>query len=136
MLKKKTRLILLLILVIVSLFVLATFAMLKSSEASMQKLIDTSIQKINIQDIPDGIFLGEYDAFPINVKVEVHVKNHSIVAINLVKHTNGQGKPAEVIIDNVVKDQTLDVDSIAGATYSSKAILLAIENALINDLEE
>lgn len=136
MLKKKTRLILSLILVILCLFVIATFAIVKSSEAGMQKLLDTSIQSINMQNIPDGIFLGERDAFPINVKVEVHVKNHEIVEINLIKHTNGQGKPAEVIIDSVIKDQTLEVDSIAGATYSSKAILLAIENAMINDMEE
>lgn len=130
MLKKKTKLILSLILVILSILAIIIFAIFKSSEAGMQNLLDTSIQDINIQNIPDGIFLGKYDAFPINVKVEVHVKDNIIIAINLTKHTNGQGKPAEVIINNVINDQTLQVDSIAGATYSSKAILLAIENAL------
>jgi len=35
-----------------------------------------------------------------------------------------------VIVDSVIENQSLDVDAISGATYSSKVILKAIENAL------
>lgn len=112
MFKKKTKLILSLTLVILSIFAVATFAIIKSSETNMQNLLDVSIQDINMQNISDGIFLGKYDAFPINVAVEVNVKDHIIVAIDLTRHTNGQGKPAEIIIDSVINDQTLQVDSI------------------------
>jgi uncharacterized protein with FMN-binding domain len=56
-----------------------------------------------------------------------------IKKIEIVRHLNGQGKPAEVIPDRVIEMQSLDVDIISGATYSSKVILKAIENALINE---
>ncbi len=37
---------------------------------------------------------------------------------------------AEIITDKVIDTQSLQVDAISGATYSSKTILKAIENAL------
>jgi uncharacterized protein with FMN-binding domain len=52
-----------------------------------------------------------------------------------VKHVNGQGKPAEVITEKVIETQSLQVDVVSGATYSSKVILKAIENALAKDNE-
>jgi uncharacterized protein with FMN-binding domain len=60
----------------------------------------------------------------------VTINNHKITGIELVKHNHGQGAPAEVITGKVVEAQTLEVDIVSGATYSSKVILKAIENAL------
>ncbi len=60
------------------------------------------------------------------------VKNHQITEIELVKHKSGRGAPAEIIPSKVVEAQTLQVDAVSGATYSSKVILKAIENALNN----
>jgi uncharacterized protein with FMN-binding domain len=56
--------------------------------------------------------------------------NHKIEYIELVKHKNGRGGPAEIIPIKVVEAQSLDVDIVSGATSSSKVILKAIENAL------
>jgi uncharacterized protein with FMN-binding domain len=50
------------------------------------------------------------------------------------EHRNGQGEAAEVIPQMVVDAQSLQVDAISGATFSSKVILLAIEDALKMDL--
>ena len=41
------------------------------------------------------------------------------------------GEKAEEIIYEVINMQSIDVDTVSGATYSSKVILKAIENALI-----
>ena len=41
------------------------------------------------------------------------------------------GNKAETIVDDVVDKQTLDVDTVSGATVSSKVILKSIENALL-----
>jgi uncharacterized protein with FMN-binding domain len=76
--------------------------------------------------------MGSYSVFPVSVDVEVEVSNHVITSILITKHDNGQGTPAEVIIDDVILAQSIDVDSISGATYSSKVILLAIKDALSN----
>lgn len=50
--------------------------------------------------------------------------------IEILKHRNGKGKKAEVIIDDVIKEQSLLVDAVTGATISSRAIFKAIEDAL------
>jgi uncharacterized protein with FMN-binding domain len=61
----------------------------------------------------------------------VTVKNHTIKKIELLKHKNGQGQGAEIIPDKVMEVQSLKVDSVSGATYSSKVILKAIQDALL-----
>ena len=58
------------------------------------------------------------------------------VNINLLKHQCGTGKPAEVIIDDMVKKNTDDVDSVSGATASSKTIRNAVNKALQCGLEK
>jgi uncharacterized protein with FMN-binding domain len=50
--------------------------------------------------------------------------------IQLVKHRNGQGSWAEAMLTKVVDAQSLDVDTVTGATLSSKVILRAIAKAL------
>jgi uncharacterized protein with FMN-binding domain len=78
----------------------------------------------------DGVYSGSYKVFPVVAEVKVTVKNHKISNIELVKHENGKGSSAEILPGKVVEAQSLDVDIISGATYSSKVILKAIENAL------
>ncbi len=101
-------------------------------EANLNQLVDMKVSGIDLEQIEDGAYTGNYRVFPITVEVQVTVEEHQIIAINLIKHQNGQGKPAEAIIGKVVESQTLQIDSIAGATYSSKVILKAIENALLD----
>jgi len=69
--------------------------------------------------------------FPVSAKVKVVVKGHRITGIELVEHRHGRGAAAEAIPGRVVEAQCLAVDTVAGATYSSKVILKAIENALM-----
>jgi len=78
----------------------------------------------------NGTYPGSYKVFPIAVKVNVTVRDHKISSIVILEHKNGQGTPAEAILNKVVETQTLKVDVISGATYSSVVILKAIENAL------
>ena len=78
----------------------------------------------------DGIYIGEASQFPIKVKVEVNIQNQRITKLALLEHQTGEGQSAEGILDHVLDAQTLDVDVITGATYSSILILKAIEDAL------
>ncbi|MBN2601267.1 MAG: FMN-binding protein [Candidatus Marinimicrobia bacterium] len=88
------------------------------------------IENVDLQQVADGEYIGEYDAILVKVKVRVTVKNHAIETIELLQHNNGRGEAAEVIPDQVIKAQSLRVDTISGATSSSKVILEAIELAL------
>jgi len=113
-------------------FIIAVVAVVlfPSVEESLNHLASEKIQDINLSEISDGIYEGSCNVFPVSVKVEVAVKNHTITNINLVEHKNGKGYAAEVLPGKVVEAQSLEVDTVSGATYSSKAILKAIKNAL------
>jgi uncharacterized protein with FMN-binding domain len=99
----------------------------------LNSLSAITFETIDLSEIDDGVYEGSYSQFPISVVVEVTILNGSITDIIIIKHQSGQGQPAEVIIDDVIASQTLEVDTIAGATYSSIVILLAIEDALNGD---
>ena len=94
-----------------------------------------TIKNVNLEKVKDGAYKGEYKNFPIKVVVNIKVKNHQITEIKITKHRTWEGEKAEVIIEDVIRAQSLEVDAISGATISSKCILKAIENALEQDLE-
>jgi len=81
----------------------------------------------------DGIYRGSYDlsGSPLNVILDVIVQNHKITDIKIVEHSCSPiGKKAEKITDRIIQAQSLDVDTVSGATASSKTIIKAVENAL------
>jgi uncharacterized protein with FMN-binding domain len=88
------------------------------------------IKNVDLSQLEDGTYNGEYDADLIKVKVAVDVKDHAIADIHLLQHENGKGAPAEAVIPEVLETQTLDVETVSGATNSSKVILKSIEIAL------
>ncbi len=66
----------------------------------------------------------------MKVTVLVTVKNHKISEIEILRHENGMGKPAESIVGTMIEKNTYDVDIVSGATISSKVIKNAVFNAL------
>lgn len=91
-----------------------------------------SVSMPDLSGIQDGDYIGEYSITPVHVKVEVSVINHQITNIAILQHDNGLGSKAESIVNDVVKEQSLDVDAVSGATVSSKCILKAVEKAIEN----
>jgi len=63
-------------------------------------------------------------------EVMVTVRDHKITGIEIIKDVSQRGQRAEPILSRVISAQSLHVDTISGATNSSKVILKAIENAL------
>jgi len=124
---KKVIMILLILLVVTG---VVGSLFLRSMKEDMASLDTAVIPEIHLEQVEDGVYEGHYKATPIDVDVRVVVSDHRITDIELLKHTNGQGAPAEVIIGSVVDAQSLQVDAVSGATYSSKVILLAISDAL------
>ena len=89
-----------------------------------------TVSNLNMANITDGIYVGEYSVTPVYVKVEVSVIEHKITSIKIIEHENGLGSKAERIVDDVISQQSLGVDAVSGATVSSKCIIKAIESAL------
>ena len=107
---------------------------LKSVADYKQAVKETTFEEINISDISDGVYIGEYDVDFIYAKVEVTVQNGEITNINILEHRHERGKAAEAITNKIVDEQKIDVDAISGATNSSTVIKKAVENALKNGL--
>ncbi len=103
---------------------------LKSVSDYKQAVKETTFEEINISDIADGVYIGEYDVNFIYAKVEVTVQNGEITNINILEHRHERGKAAEAITNKIVDEQRIDVDAISGATNSSTVIKKAVENAL------
>ena len=78
----------------------------------------------------NGTYTGQYDNGIVGAKVEVDIQDGVITDIRIIEHRQGMGKPGEAVVQAVQESQNLDVDAVAGATFSSLTILKAIENAL------
>ncbi|MCR3921556.1 MAG: FMN-binding protein [Firmicutes bacterium] len=91
-----------------------------------------TVGDVTVADIADGVYQGDTTAGAIKVLLEVTVRDAKIVAINILEHDNGQGEAAESIVEEIIAKQSLQVDTISGATYSSTVILKAVEDALQN----
>lgn len=116
--------------ILLLLLVLAAGAAMAYMAKELAPLEQAVIPEADLSVVQDGVFEGSYKAGPVQVVLDVTVKDHQITKIDLIKHVNGQGRPAEAILDQVIDAQSLQVDAVTGATYSSKAILLAIQDAL------
>ena len=118
------------ILVFLMLMGLGIVYFIQKTETSLSELESLQIEDVDLTLIEDGMYEGFYSVFPVSVEVKVTVLNHVITNIEIIKHINGQGSQAEVIIEAVLVEQSLEVDLVTDATYSSKVILLAIQDAL------
>lgn len=91
---------------------------------------ETTIEEVNISDIPDGVYIGEYDVNFIFAKVEVDVSGGKIIDVRILEHRQERGKAAEAVANEIVDEQRIDVDTVSGATNSSIVIKKAVEVAL------
>lgn len=99
-------------------------------ESNLLNLIALPVLQAMPLSLADGTYEGSYSTFPIKVRVQVHVLDQRIQVISLLEHRNGQGEAAEAILKTIVANQSLAIDTVSGATYSSIVILKAVEQAL------
>ncbi|TVQ17531.1 MAG: FMN-binding protein, partial [Spirochaetaceae bacterium] len=81
----------------------------------------------------DGVFTGSGRGYGGPIRVEVTVDAGRVTAVEVVSHseTVGIGAPAlGRVADAVIDAQSLDVDTVSGATASSRGILAAIDEAI------
>jgi uncharacterized protein with FMN-binding domain len=119
---KKKKVFLSFIFIVVVLFIIILFS-INNMQKSLSKLDKLTIENINLSNAKDGTYNGSYGVFPVSAEVNVTIKNNKIVNIELLKHNNGKGESAEILTEKVVENQSLEVDIVSGATYSSKVIL-------------
>ncbi|MDP3448866.1 MAG: FMN-binding protein [Eubacteriales bacterium] len=86
------------------------------------------IENIDLQQVPNGTYVGTYNGFRFTNTVEVTVENHAIVNIDVVK--TQRPELSETLKSEVIAAQSPKIDTVSGATLDQNAFLKAVENAL------
>ena len=83
-------------------------------------------------NLKNGKYIGIGRGYGGNIKVEVTVKNNKIVNIRVLNHNEDfiYYEKGVKVIDKIVAKGNTKVDTISGATYSSRGIIEAVNNAL------
>lgn len=89
------------------------------------------INQINLGNVEDGTYFGSYDLARWSNTVEVTVINHRIEKIEVIEDVMIQvDELTQRLFNNVIMNQSLDVDIETGSTVTSLAYLKSIENAI------
>jgi len=82
----------------------------------------------------DGTYYGETTGYYSTIVVSVQIVNGHINDIEIISHEEPEVL-ANIVFDKLppkmIKKNSYDVDVISGATYTSKSVIGAVENALI-----
>lgn len=90
-------------------------------------------EEATAKEYKDGTWIGEGNGFNGIVKVEVTIQEGKIQSINVLENVDDYeyfSVAEEGIIQEVLEQQTSEVDAVSGATFSSKGIKEAVSNAL------
>ena len=85
------------------------------------------------RNLVDGVYTGSADAFRGDVEVQVTVENQQVTDISIFSYCDTEEyffKAAPVVIEEMKEEQSLNIDAVSGATYSSNGIIHAVANAL------
>ena len=88
----------------------------------------------DITELPDGEYEGTGNGLFGPIKVSVTMEGGKITDIKILEHreTAGISDPAfRYVPEDIIEKQSLDeVDTVAGATFTSEGIIEAVKNAL------
>lgn len=124
--KPRRHILLTVILIVSALMILLASAVF----LNLPKPKQVSNDSFQLDQLKDGIYQGQCDNGLVYARVEVEIRNQQITDIKLLEHRNGMGQAAEEIVNTVTARQSVEVDAVSGATFSSQTILKAVENAL------
>lgn len=84
-------------------------------------------------DLADGTYEGSANGFSGKIKVSVVIKNQTIRSINILSNSDDEAffnRAKEGVTASILAKQSTDVDTVSGATYSSRGIINAVKDAL------
>ena len=87
---------------------------------------------IDLSQVRDGEYEGHSETTLVKVDVKVVVEGENIQDIQLIRHVCGKGEPANAMLDTMIQENINDVDTVSGATMSSKVIKNAVNDAQEN----
>lgn len=105
--------------------------------------LDSSLEGTEIENTvamgpyTDGVYECKGKGYRGDIEVRVTVENGNIRSVEVTDHNEDKAYISDVInemIPVILEKQSTDVDTISGATYSSKGILEAVDRAIAPEL--
>lgn len=90
-------------------------------------------QAVTAASLRDGQYRAQAQGFGGPVEVQVTIENGKITKTEILSAENETPdylKTASVLLDQIVDRQSTDIDTVSGATFSSRGILDAAKKAL------
>lgn len=128
--KKLMKISVIIIFVIVIIVIVGVIGINSWSSKIVKEAYELKDIYIDMTQIADGTYEGHSEMGPVIVDVKVTVQDDAIINVEIIKHQNGLGQAANVIVEDMVDKNTYDVDAVSGATVSSEIIKNAVNNAL------
>jgi len=117
--------------IIISIVVVVIAVFIIFGFAGLNKVKGLIIGKVDLSQLEDGVYTGEFKGYRWSNQVEVTVSNHQIVGLKIVKDVTFRiGDISKNLFDQIMQRQSLQVDTVSNATVTCKAYLKAIEDAL------
>jgi uncharacterized protein with FMN-binding domain len=94
------------------------------------------LDRVDFSKLKDGVYRGAYAGGMYKWRVnecQVTVADGKVSAIDLVSSPDPKARAqfTDMLYERVIEDQSLQVDTISGATLTSKGYLQCVENALL-----
>ena len=119
-------------------------AAVNPGEGGQQDLIVAELPEQKVEDVPavptvsgnfpypDGTYYGTAEGYLGDITVAVVIQNQTIQSVEILSNEDDAAyfDRAKVVANRVVNQQTTGVDTVSGATYSSRGIINAIQAAL------
>lgn len=110
---------------------LAPFLALLSLLAAACATPAIEVRDLDFASIRDGSYEGSYKGSMGAASVRIVIAAGRASSASLTSFNSSPvGAPAKAIVGRVLERQSLAVDSVSGATYSSRVILRAFQDAL------
>ncbi len=100
-------------------------------QAHREKTVGAQTEKS--QRYTDGVYTGEAEGYGGPVIVEAAIENGTLTRLTVVSSEHEDAAyfdAASILLDEIVEQQSTDVDTVSGATFSSNGIIHAAQKAL------
>ena len=107
----------------------------KAIAEKTDKKEDVSDSRNNIYFSDDAIYEGSGEGVGGEIKVRLTVKDNKLEKVEILSaenETKDYLESAKKILDDAIDKQSVDVDTVSGATLSSNGIISAMKDAIKN----
>ena len=95
---------------------------------------DSSTASFNGAQLRDGTYTGEATGYRPGLQVSVTIENNTITSVEVIEHNEENSRyysrPISIVPEEIVEEQSTDVDTVSSGTFTSIGIMNAVNDAL------